>query len=69
MKISSKKVGNLFGSFLNFDEETASRKRLDVANILISTKKMGRIDEWVSIKVMGAVFKVWVVEGVTPTFV
>ena len=60
-----KRVGNLFGSFLDFDEKTASRKRLDVANILISTKKIWRIDEWVSLKVMGAVFKVWVVKGVT----
>jgi len=57
-----KKVGGLFGTFLDFDDETVCRRRLDVANILISTKRMGRIDQWVSFKVMRALFKAWMVE-------
>jgi len=53
-----KKVGFLFGTFIDFDDETATRNRLDVANLLISTKKMGRIDEELKVKVMGAVFSI-----------
>jgi len=62
-----KKVANLFGLFLDFDEDTVSRKRFDVANILISTKRLGRIDDSVDVKVIGAVFRIWVVEGL-PSF-
>lgn len=35
-----------------------------MANLLISTKRMGRIDEELKVKVMGAVYCIWVVEGV-----
>jgi hypothetical protein len=38
------------------------RYRFDVARVLISTHRMGIIDEWLRIRVMGAVFKIWVVE-------
>lgn len=58
-------VGALFGVFIDFDEDIVCRKRLDVANILIYTTKMGRIDEWINVMVMGAEFHVWVVEGGT----
>jgi len=58
-----KKVGALFGSFLDFDEASVCGRRFDVANIIISTKRMGRIEELVRIKVMGVIYSVWVVEG------
>jgi len=32
-----KKIGSLFGVFVDFDEETIARKRLDLARIRIST--------------------------------
>lgn len=58
-----KKVGALFGSFLDFDKDIVCKKRYDVANILISTNKMGRIEEWIIIRVMGALFRICVVKG------
>lgn len=63
MKFFSKKSIICFVLFIDFDEATAGRKRFDVANLLISTKRMGRIDDWISVKVMGALYKIWVVEA------
>jgi len=62
-----KKVAALFGVFVDFDEDTTSRKQCDVANLLISTKRLGRIDDCVNITVMGAAYQIWVVEGL-PVF-
>jgi hypothetical protein len=57
-----KAIGNLFGGFIDFDEDTASRNRLDFARIKVSTTRKGLIDEHVEISVVGAVFCLWVVE-------
>jgi len=57
-----KKLGALFENFLNFDDDTISRKLFDVARIHVLTDKMGLIDEMVKLVVVGAQFKVWVVE-------
>lgn len=57
-----KVLGGKFGTFVDFDEETACRKRLDVARIKISTDRWKFIDEVVAIKVVGVVFNLWVVE-------
>lgn len=38
-----KKICSLFGILIDFDEATARRMRLDVANLLISTKRLGRL--------------------------
>jgi hypothetical protein len=59
-----KKIGSFFGVFIDFDEDTVERKRFDVANLLISTRRMGRIDDWVTVEVMGATFHIWVMEAV-----
>ncbi|MCH79581.1 hypothetical protein A2U01_0000333 [Trifolium medium] len=60
-----KKVGARFGEFLDFDEATASRARLDVARIKISTPCRGCIESLVPVSAMGSIFKVWVVEEKT----
>jgi hypothetical protein len=52
----------LFGVFLDFDEDTIGRNRLDVAHIRVSTARKALIDEVVKIRVMGAEFLLWVVE-------
>jgi hypothetical protein len=57
-----KKIGSLFGTFIDFDEDTIERRRLDVARIKVSTKRRGLVDEVLNIKVMGVVFRLWVVE-------
>lgn len=57
-----KKLGSIFGEFLDFDEATIERRRLDLARILVSTNRMGFIQDVVKINVMGAVFGVSVVE-------
>jgi len=57
-----KKLGELFGVFLDFDEDTIARKRLDYARVQISTDRKGIIDNMVNLTVMGADFILWVVE-------
>ena len=57
-----KNIGAHFGSFVDFDEVTITRKRLDVAKILVTTDRMGMIDETVKLVVMGATHRIWVVE-------
>lgn len=58
-----KKLGGLFGELLDFHEETIGKQKMDVAKLLVLTGRMGVIDEYVEIKVMWAVYRVWVVEG------
>jgi len=60
-----KKIGGRIGEFLDFDVDTAERKRFDVARILISTYRWGFIDDWVRVDVMGASYNIWVVEETT----
>jgi hypothetical protein len=55
-------VGARFGEFIDYDEATASRARLDVARLKISTSIRSRIEASVEIVVMGMVFELWVVE-------
>jgi len=57
-----KKIGSLFGVFVDFDKDTIARNRLDMVRIRISTARKGIIDEIVKIRVMGAEFMLWVVE-------
>jgi hypothetical protein len=57
-----KRIGSLFGSFIDFDEGTIGRQRFDVARIQVCTARKGLIDEVLNLKVMGAVFGLWVVE-------
>jgi len=57
-----KKVGSLFGKFLNFDDDTISRRRLDVARIQVSSKRKGVINDQLNLKVVGVDFCLWVVE-------
>jgi hypothetical protein len=57
-----KTVGARFGVFIDFDEATIERKRLDFARIQISTLRKGLIEERVRIRVVGADYELWVVE-------
>jgi hypothetical protein len=59
---SFKQLGGIYGSFLDFDEDTIGFKRLDFARILVNTSRMGLIDEHLKLEVMGASYDVWVVE-------
>jgi hypothetical protein len=57
-----KAIGTHFGEFLDFDEDTIGRRRLDFATLHVRTPKRGMIDEEICIRVMGVVHKIWVVE-------
>lgn len=57
-----KAIGNFFCEFLDFDEDTIGRRRLDFARINVRTSRRGLIDEEIRIRVMGPVHKLWVVE-------
>jgi hypothetical protein len=46
-------VGSRLGDFVDFNEETITTMRLDVARILISIARKGVIDEIMKIVVMG----------------
>ena len=59
---SFKVLGSCFGKFVDFDEDTVSMKRIDVARILVSTTRMDWINESLTIHVIGATFVLWVVE-------
>ncbi|PNX57744.1 hypothetical protein L195_g058846, partial [Trifolium pratense] len=65
-----KAVGGKYGEFLDFDDNTASRAKLDVARIKISTCLRGCVDDLLKIKALGVVYTIWVVEdkGYHPTF-
>jgi len=60
---SFKLIRAQFGIFMDFDEETVSRKRLDVARIKVFPDKMGWINDQLVIKVVGEVYVLTVVEG------
>jgi hypothetical protein len=55
-------LGERFGGFVDYDEDTASRTRFDVARLKFSTSSRSRIEVPVSIMVMGVSFELWVVE-------
>jgi hypothetical protein len=57
-----KEIGRKYGEFLDFDESTASRAKLDVARIKLATSLRGFIDDAVKIKVLGVYYTIWVVE-------
>ncbi|MCI04753.1 hypothetical protein A2U01_0025800, partial [Trifolium medium] len=57
-----KVIGGKYGDFLDFDEATASRARLDVARIKIATTFRGCIDESLKIIALGVGYTLWVVE-------
>jgi hypothetical protein len=55
-------VAGRFGVFLDFDEPTASKQRLDVARIKLRIVRRGLIDTVLQLKVLGELFDMWVVE-------
>lgn len=57
-----KKIGAVFGEFLDFDEGTISRKRLDAAFIKVVTEKRSFINDFMKLRVVGAEFGLWVTE-------
>jgi hypothetical protein len=57
-----KSIGSKYGEFLDFDSNTASRAKLDVALLKISTKFRESIDESVQVKALGVVYTIRVVE-------
>jgi hypothetical protein len=57
-----KQVGSKLGVFLDYDEETASMRRFDVARIWIQTDICAAIDSVIKVDVEGMVFNVRVVE-------
>jgi hypothetical protein len=57
-----KLLGARFGEFVDYDEPTASRMRLDVARLKLSTPIRSRIETLVAVSVMGVIFEVWVME-------
>jgi hypothetical protein len=57
-----KAIGGFYGEFLDYDNSTASRSKLDVACLKISTKFRGNIDESVHIKALGVIYSLRVVE-------
>ncbi|KAK2375108.1 hypothetical protein QL285_076019 [Trifolium repens] len=61
-----KLVGARFGEFVDFDAATASRSRLDVARIKLSTPCRSLIDTAIQVRAMGCNYQVWVVEEKRP---
>ncbi|WJX25913.1 hypothetical protein P8452_14901 [Trifolium repens] len=57
-----KLVGSKLGVFLDFDFETASMARFDVARLKILTSSWEIIDTVIKVVVEGAIFNVWAVE-------
>jgi hypothetical protein len=55
-------LGERFGEFVDYDEATAARSRMDVARLKFSTSIRSRIEVPVVIAVLGITFEVWVVE-------
>jgi hypothetical protein len=62
---SFKKAGSMFGVFLDYDEATNTRQRLDFARVKVCTDRLGWISEQIHIKVMGADYSLFVVEDVS----
>jgi hypothetical protein len=59
---SFKMVAGRFGVFLDFDEVTVAKRRLDVARVKLRTVRRGMIDTVLQLMVLGVVYDVWVVE-------
>jgi hypothetical protein len=57
-----KAIGGKYGEFLDFDNTTASRAKLDIACLKIATDYRGKIDDSVMIKAMGVCYTLRVVE-------
>ncbi|WJX81141.1 hypothetical protein P8452_64061 [Trifolium repens] len=57
-----KSVAGRFGVFLDFDEATIAKHRLDMARVKLRTVRRVLIDTVVQLSVMGSTFDVWVVE-------
>jgi hypothetical protein len=57
-----KMVAGRFGVFLDFDEATVSKQRLDLARVKLRSVRRGLIDTVLQLKVEGELFDVWVVE-------
>ncbi|GAU28381.1 hypothetical protein TSUD_257090 [Trifolium subterraneum] len=57
-----KMVAGRFGVFVDFDDATVSKQRLDVARVKLRTVRRGMIDTVLQLKVQGVLFDVWVVE-------
>jgi hypothetical protein len=59
---SLKRIAGRFGVFLDFDEATIAKHRLDVARVKLRTVRRGMIDTVLQLKLRGELFDVWVVE-------
>jgi hypothetical protein len=59
---SFKMVAGRFGVFLDFDEATVAKQRLDVARVKLRTMRRGMIDTVLQLLVQGERYDVWVVE-------
>ncbi|WJX21836.1 hypothetical protein P8452_11212 [Trifolium repens] len=59
---SFKMLAGRFGVFLDFDEATIAKQRLDMARVKLRTVRRMLIDTVVQLSVMGQTFDVWVVE-------
>ncbi|GAU20806.1 hypothetical protein TSUD_132910 [Trifolium subterraneum] len=57
-----KMVGENFGGFLDFDDDTAAMVRCDVARLKISSTSWELIDVVIKVEVEGVCFNLWVVE-------
>jgi hypothetical protein len=57
-----KAIRGMYGKFLDFDSNTTSRAKLDVASLKIATYFEGKIDETVLIKAMRVTYSLRVVE-------
>ncbi|KAK2413385.1 zinc finger CCCH domain-containing protein [Trifolium repens] len=57
-----KMVAGRLGVFMDFDEATVAKHRLDVARVKLRTVRRGMIDTVIQLKVQGTRFDVWVVE-------
>ncbi|WJX49457.1 hypothetical protein P8452_35891 [Trifolium repens] len=57
-----KVIGGKYGEFVDFDNNTASRAKLDITRLKISTSFRGMIDDSVYIKAMGVYYTLRVVE-------
>ncbi|PNY16690.1 hypothetical protein L195_g013415 [Trifolium pratense] len=57
-----KAIGNKYGEFIDFDNNTASRAKLDVARIKISTNFRGNIDDSLVVQALGVLYTLQIVE-------
>ncbi|WJX76281.1 hypothetical protein P8452_59720 [Trifolium repens] len=57
-----KMVAGRFGVFVDFDEDTVAKLRMDVARVKLRTVRRETIDTVVQLKIQGELFDVWVVE-------